>query len=141
MDPKFSTESKPNHAFLHTQPVAFEDYLYYASIQREEEEKDGSVEGPVSGNRESDGKRPWFSRLIANDERKETKTRLAELPLMTPHQMERANASRALRLASWLSVFYLVTIDILAPLNAPFAISQVGWVPGVILYFFSKPVV
>jgi len=40
-----------------------------------------------------------------------------------------------LRLASWASVFYLITTDILGPFNAPFAISQVGWVPGVVLYF------
>jgi hypothetical protein len=39
------------------------------------------------------------------------------------------NASQALRF-SWASVFYLITTDILGPLNAPFAISQTGWVPG-----------
>ncbi|KIJ93769.1 hypothetical protein K443DRAFT_111538 [Laccaria amethystina LaAM-08-1] len=50
---------------------------------------------------------------------------------MTQDEEERANASRALRLASWASVFYLITTDILGPFNAPFAISQVGWVPGI----------
>ncbi|KNZ81773.1 N amino acid transport system protein [Termitomyces sp. J132] len=49
---------------------------------------------------------------------------------------ERINAFRAMRTASWASVFYLITTDILGPFNAPFAISQVGWVPGVVLYCF-----
>ncbi|KAF9456754.1 oligopeptide transporter protein [Collybia nuda] len=51
-------------------------------------------------------------------------------------EVERVNALRALRSASWASIFYLITTDILGPFNAPFAISQVGWVPGIILYFF-----
>ncbi|CAA7271203.1 unnamed protein product [Cyclocybe aegerita] len=54
---------------------------------------------------------------------------------MTADEEERANASRALRLAGWGSIFYLITTDILGPFNAPYAISQVGWVPGVVLYF------
>uniref|UniRef100_A0A0W0FFB4 Amino acid transporter transmembrane domain-containing protein n=1 Tax=Moniliophthora roreri TaxID=221103 RepID=A0A0W0FFB4_MONRR len=43
-------------------------------------------------------------------------------------------AQRALRTATWISVFYLITTDILGPFNAPFAFSQVGYVPGTILY-------
>ncbi|EPQ55716.1 hypothetical protein GLOTRDRAFT_75865 [Gloeophyllum trabeum ATCC 11539] len=53
---------------------------------------------------------------------------------VSPHQQELLNARRALRTASWLSVFYLITTDILGPFNAPFAFSQVGYAPGVILY-------
>jgi hypothetical protein len=161
MDPKLPKESesvKPNHKYLQTwQPVVFEDYLYYASIQRQEEEveKDSGpvaalVEPPVNSGTDLEAdekKKPWFSRvveLLANERTTEmplAKHRSAELvplPPMTPQQTERADASRALRLASWLSVFYLITTDILGPFNAPYAISQVGWVPGVVLYFFSK---
>jgi amino acid permease len=58
-----------------------------------------------------------------------------EPPSPTADEEERENASRALRLASWASVFYLITTDILGPFNAPYAISLVGWVPGVVLYF------
>ena len=47
-------------------------------------------------------------------------------------------AQRALRTASWASIFYLITTDILGPFNAPFAFSQVGYVPGVILYVVSE---
>ncbi|KAF8663982.1 hypothetical protein AX16_000833 [Volvariella volvacea WC 439] len=55
---------------------------------------------------------------------------------MAPDQIERMNISRALCIASWASIFNLITTDILGPFNAQFAISQVGWVPGIILYFY-----
>ena len=51
--------------------------------------------------------------------------------LPTADELERENVSRALRLASWSTVFYLITTDILGPFNAPYAIAQVGWVPGI----------
>ncbi|KAF9265882.1 hypothetical protein L218DRAFT_1018756 [Marasmius fiardii PR-910] len=49
-------------------------------------------------------------------------------------QEELDMARRALRTASWMAVFFLITTDILGPFNAPFAFSQVGYVPGTILY-------
>lgn len=55
-----------------------------------------------------------------------------------PDDTERMNAARALRLASWASAFYLITTDILGPFNAPFAISQVGWVPGQLCILIIK---
>ncbi|TFK47166.1 hypothetical protein OE88DRAFT_1666471 [Heliocybe sulcata] len=55
---------------------------------------------------------------------------------LTPHEQELLNARRALRTAGWISVFYLITTDILGPFNAPYAFSQVGYAPGVILYVF-----
>jgi hypothetical protein len=51
---------------------------------------------------------------------------------------ELIQARRALRTASWWAVFYLITTDILGPFNAPFAFSQVGYVPGAILYVVSE---
>jgi len=52
----------------------------------------------------------------------------------TEYERELEQARRALRTATWVSVFYLITTDILGPFNAPFAFSQVGYVPGAILY-------
>ncbi len=37
-------------------------------------------------------------------------------------EVERVNAWRALRQASWAGAFYLCTTDILGPFNAPYAI-------------------
>ncbi|KDQ54669.1 hypothetical protein JAAARDRAFT_135255 [Jaapia argillacea MUCL 33604] len=68
-------------------------------------------------------------------------TRISELqekgtktPSLSSHEEEIITARRALRTAGWTSVFYLITTDILGPFNAPYAFSQVGYVPGVILY-------
>jgi len=53
---------------------------------------------------------------------------------LSAHEAEILQARRALRTAGWISVFYLITTDILGPFNAPYAFSQVGYVPGAILY-------
>ncbi|KAJ7898431.1 hypothetical protein B0H13DRAFT_2031890 [Mycena leptocephala] len=92
-------------------PVPFEAYLYFAALQRSEEEKSASY-----GDRFANSLVDRLSATKGPTHR--------EVPLS-----ERATASRALRLASWSSVFYLITTDVLGPFNAPFAISQVGWVP------------
>ncbi|KAF7308777.1 Aa-trans domain-containing protein [Mycena kentingensis (nom. inval.)] len=107
-------------------PPPFEAYLYYAAIQRLEED-----DQPHKG----------FNRILhdlsahkgpnVNVDVTPTIAKIRQVPLT-----ERETASRALRLASWSSAFFLITTDILGPFNAPFAISQVGWVPGVLLYFF-----
>lgn len=107
--------------------VVFEDFLYYAAIQRMEE--DGG-RAPQSN---------WFTRLSEHKGRNvNVDVTDAKPPPMTEDEEEAANASRALRLASWAAVFYLITTDILGPFNAPFAISQVGWVPGKAHMRFSQ---
>ena len=112
------SNSKPSaNVVIHPQSeVLFEEYLFYAALQRNEES------GP-----------PAFSQTNILVDLKETKTG-DELPPMTPDQHGRAEASRALRIASWMSVFWLLTTDIVGPFTAPYAISQVGWVPGVTLF-------
>ncbi|KAG5362267.1 hypothetical protein CJU90_4967 [Yarrowia sp. C11] len=47
---------------------------------------------------------------------------------------ELAVANMSLRTATWMSVFFLTTTDILGPSSAPWAISQLGWFPGVMLF-------
>ncbi|CAK5283068.1 unnamed protein product [Mycena citricolor] len=110
-------------------PVALETYLYYAALQRAAEA--GSDANPHSG-----GFNSWLNGRSAH---KGPNANIDAAPHLEKHRgitlSERETASRALRLASWSSVFYLITTDILGPFNAPFAISQVGWVPGIILYF------
>ncbi|KAI9284903.1 transmembrane amino acid transporter protein-domain-containing protein [Umbelopsis sp. AD052] len=49
---------------------------------------------------------------------------------------DKADAQRALRVAGWMSAFYLITTDILGPTSCPWAFSQLGYVPGFLLYFF-----
>jgi len=49
-------------------------------------------------------------------------------------EAEWETAQRATRTATWGSVFYLITTDILGPYNVPWAISQMGYGPGAALY-------
>lgn len=43
-------------------------------------------------------------------------------------------ASRAIRTATWSTIFYLITTDILGPFSVPWAFAQMGYGPGVALY-------
>lgn len=102
--------------------IVFEDYLHFAALQRLEE--DGGIEKVSS-------EPNWFQRLSAHKgPNVNVDVHNAKSYPMTEYEEDQAQASKALRLASWASVFYLITTDILGPFNAPFAISQVGWVPG-----------
>ncbi|KAG7730136.1 hypothetical protein KL933_001216 [Ogataea haglerorum] len=47
---------------------------------------------------------------------------------------DKLDAQRKLRQAKVYSIFFLITTDILGPSNAPYAIAQMGYVPGIILY-------
>jgi hypothetical protein len=49
-------------------------------------------------------------------------------------QEEWAQAARALRTATWSSVFYLITTDVLGPQSVPWSLSQMGYGPGITLY-------
>ncbi|PYI00022.1 hypothetical protein BO71DRAFT_341301 [Aspergillus ellipticus CBS 707.79] len=49
-------------------------------------------------------------------------------------ETEWEQAQRAGRTATWGSIFYLITTDILGPSNVPWAISQMGYGPGFALY-------
>lgn len=115
----------PGSAISGSSDVVFEDYLHYAAIQRLEEDRVAKVEASTDANH-------WFFGLSSH-KGPNVNVDAQNAPAgtrMTITEEERANASRALRLASWSMVFYLITTDILGPFNAPFAISQVGWVPG-----------
>ncbi|KAJ5098129.1 hypothetical protein N7532_005130 [Penicillium argentinense] len=49
-------------------------------------------------------------------------------------ESEWEQAQRAARTATWGSIFYLITTDILGPTNVPWAISKMGYGPGFALY-------
>jgi len=104
----------------HHGKVSFDEYLAAAVRQRKyEEEGDHSSSDTAS----------------STNEKSPNKGADVSEAALTADEKERINARRALRSASWAAVFYLITTDILGPFNAPYALSQVGYVPGVILYF------
>ena len=153
---KHSSSSDYSHPY--TEEVLFEDYLHYAAIQRQAEEqaiRGGTVEIAAGGNTQPIRKRSrvddfidrtvvWFSEHKGPNVNVDVGDAIAHMHArpreLTPDEEERVNAARALRIASWASVFYLITTDILGPFNAPFAISQVGWVPGkfFVTFFITK---
>jgi hypothetical protein len=49
-------------------------------------------------------------------------------------ETEWEQAQRALRTATWGSIFFLITADILGPSNVPWAISKMGYGPGFALF-------
>ena len=49
-------------------------------------------------------------------------------------ETEWEHAQRALRTATWGSIFFLITADILGPSNVPWAISKMGYGPGFALF-------
>ncbi|GAA5957433.1 hypothetical protein JCM8115_006988 [Rhodotorula mucilaginosa] len=53
---------------------------------------------------------------------------------LSPYEVELCDARRALRVAGWATIFYLITTDILGPFNAPYAIASMGLGPGIALY-------
>lgn len=100
--------SDENDKKLHTLPL--QAYFHYASIQREYE-KSKDYEGLY----------------IAQHEQMYTD----EQCNFSPAKLE---VQRLIRIAKSYSVFFLITTDILGPANAPYAVAQMGYVPGVILY-------
>jgi hypothetical protein len=114
-------------------PVAqFEDYLHFAALQRLAETV--TTDMPADEAKEQpQEKGNWFTRL-SDHKGQNVNVDVRSVENSTPptaDELERENTSRALRLASWSTVFYLITTDILGPFNAPYAIAQVGWVPGI----------
>ena len=109
----------------------FEDYLYFAALQRLAEE---TTDIPGDEAKEQPQRKSnWLTRFSDHKgQNVNVDVRSAHNPAPpTADELEREDTSRALRLASWSTVFYLITTDILGPFNAPYAIAQVGWVPGI----------
>ena len=120
---------------LFKKEVAFEDYLYYAAIQRQEENlicQQTSTKGP---DMTEVRKMTWISKIMTVTG---GKSESSEIPSMTADEVERANASRAARITSWISAFYLLTTDIFGPFYVPYSFSQLGWVPSIVLCLFSS---
>lgn len=110
-------------AQVHNDPeVLFEEYLHYAAITRaEEREYEGNrinrdapwSLGGIIKNRFSKGHVHTVNSEVADGTIKTTHNNVS-----TVTDLEWRQASRALRTASWGSVFFLITTDILGPSGA-----------------------
>ncbi|ROW11629.1 hypothetical protein VMCG_01359 [Cytospora schulzeri] len=128
--------------------VTFEEYQYWAEIERAEEHEANrkyvEKRGPMNFTKVLKNR---FSKGIyqeeaerAEKEKKEHSKATSEGVVSTPSsesavtQEEWKTAARALRTASWGTIFYLITTDILGWASCPYVFSQVGWGMGVALY-------
>ncbi|KAL0943172.1 transmembrane amino acid transporter family protein [Colletotrichum truncatum] len=133
----------------HDPNVTFEEYLYWASITRSEEqeanEKYVRSRGPVTlksvikdrfrkgdGNgHSSDASETGAGEKNGSDKALGPSAE-GTVGSATPEEWKRA--SRAMRTAGWGAIFYLITTDILGPFSTPWAFAQMGYGPGVALY-------
>ena len=111
-------------AQVHNDPeVMFEEYLHYAKITRaEEREYEGNLIkrkepwslGGIIKNRFSKGHVHEVNAVVDGNTMTTTHNNIS-----TVTDLEWRQASRATRTASWGSIFFLITTDILGPSGAP----------------------
>jgi hypothetical protein len=109
-------------ALVHNDPnVLFEEYLHYAAITRAEEkeyekivEKNPFTIKGIIKSRFSSGHKQIFEDENNPGGRPIAYTNAAEVT-----DLDWRRASRATRTATWTSVFFLITTDILGPTGAP----------------------
>lgn len=107
---EFGREILANESEKFGHKLPLQAYTYYADIQREYE-RSNDQDGLYAAQREQ-----IYTDSFSN---------LSHSKL---------DSQRLLRITKAYSVFFLITTDILGPSNAPYAVAQMGWVPGVILY-------
>ncbi|CAH2353035.1 hypothetical protein CLIB1423_09S01354 [[Candida] railenensis] len=127
--------------------ISLEEMVYEAKLQRElEKSEDWGEAAPSVPMLELIrvkffGKSPRSSGSVSNsnsaDVVVDTKQDSSEGDydlVSEPLNKSLENANRMVRTASWGSVFYLITTDILGPTSAPYAVAQLGYVPGSLIY-------
>ncbi|KAB2581225.1 hypothetical protein DBV05_g79 [Lasiodiplodia theobromae] len=132
----------------HDPNVSFEEYLYYANWTRDYE-KTLSTKGRgmssllsvLSGKKQEvvtlNAQAPVTAPAVQAQTEKDSKESAAAPPdtfgIISDYEWH--HASRAARTATWGAVFYLITTDILGPFSVPWAFTQLGYGPGISLYF------
>lgn len=134
----------------HDPSVTTEEYFYYAKLTRAEEAEAPAVHHPkrkILGFGKNKGvvteagvqttiNMPSTESGSESDEKKvnEKQGSPTGTDLAVISDEEWIQASRAARTATWGAVFYLITTDVLGPYSVPWAMSQMGYGPGVTLY-------
>ncbi|KAL6907234.1 transmembrane amino acid transporter domain-containing protein [Trichoderma evansii] len=124
--------------------VTFEEYRYWAKIEREEEHQANLTFKAESGPRTI---KSTIMGRFTKGHSNSAPTSGTDSPVdeknpgvvttngsSTPTEAEWKQASRAMRTASWGTMFYLITTDILGWSSTPFVFASVGYGPGVALY-------
>ena len=123
--PLFDGRIRPQHRKLYDSSVTFEEYAYYAKKTRADQLAQSSKQtAKVS-----------LLRTIFPPKSSETALSQKMFELNTSKDSERTtvtdedwiNASKALRNATTMAVFYLMTTDVLGPFGLPYAVATTGW--------------
>ena len=119
-------------------PITIEEYMYWASISRNEESMLPKIKGPVAkllASGKSNVARQQTLDRSANAtvvEMKDVKTAPTATDAVSEGEWQQAQ--RAARTAGWAAIFYLITTDVLGPYTVPWAMAQMGYGPGISLY-------
>lgn len=127
-----------------TPGVTFEEYRHWARVERAEEEENNRLyiadRGPLTLTKVIKAR---FSKGVHHDNAKKAEREAALQPEAekgrapagpkpgAPTQEEWKTAARALRTASWGTIFFLVTTDILGWASFPYVFANMGWALGV----------
>jgi hypothetical protein len=124
--PTFDGAIRPQHRQLYDRSVSIEEYLYYAERTRADQDLTSEVN--------NNAKIPLYkvifpskSNVIELDENMaNVNTNIASQRAMISDE-EWTNASKALRNATAMAIFYLLTTDVLGPFGLPYAVATTGW--------------
>ncbi|KAL5119101.1 hypothetical protein ACEQ8H_003025 [Pleosporales sp. CAS-2024a] len=131
--PQFTGLLRPQHRKLYDPTVSFEEYIYYAKRTRADQDATAAM---TAGHKKS------LFKTIFPPKSTEAELHGKMVSLNTNNANQRAvvtdeewiNASKALRNATGMAVFYLLTTDVLGPFGLPYAVATTGWGPSVGLY-------
>ena len=152
-DPAVSISREPAPEFLHgdrsiylDSSITFEDYVYWAKRSREVEKHIPTDDAGFAHLRNKLFRKKSDALVLTQGEIQEQDASVMKEPSVKPTngaiasdgwgitETEWEQAQRAARTATWGSIFYLISTDILGPTNVPWAISQMGFGPGAVLY-------
>ncbi|KAH8807775.1 amino acid transporter-like protein [Xylogone sp. PMI_703] len=139
----------------HNPNVTFEEYLHYAAITRAQEAKianDSNIKSGKPGLFLQRNAEPIDTQITSPEPGKSTEDRRQQGSVLeienksiensqtspSPNQIishaEWETLTRATRNVKWSAIFFLITTDIFGPLSVPWAINQLGYGPGIVIY-------
>jgi hypothetical protein len=124
----FDEYIRPQHRKLYDPKVSFEEYIYYAKQTRADQDATSKTYDanrkrvsllkvmfpPKSNGAELDHKMANLNTSIAS-----------QRAIVTDEEW--INASKAMRNATGMAIFYLLTTDVLGPFSLPYAVATTGW--------------
>lgn len=124
--PAFDGAIRPQHRQLYDCNVSIEEYLYYAERTRADQNLTSRVNNSA--------KIPLYKVIFPpKSNATELEEKMANANTNTASQRamisddEWTNASKALRNATAMAIFYLLTTDVLGPFGLPYAVATTGW--------------